>query len=416
MRGLNVMVKPNIYRKIRHKLELIEKKYDVQIIFAVESGSRAWGFPSRESDYDVRFVYIHKKEKYLEIGSVGDTIVEFSKDRLFDFVGWDIRKYLSLALKSNTQCWEWLNSPTIYVNKYNLMDKIYHDIRRYFSQLGHYESFRSIAYDTWKGSFQERERMQGGSPDSTIKGFNLVTIDPDTVNIKKYLYMIRAIVSMRYIRKFNMPAPIHLMEMVNALGTDVYSDMANTEPFDIVYAHSFWSPALIQKLVDVKINTIEERNMIKRDPLLEQFMNDLFPEMILKRRGENLHTAKHRGVDDLNKLIIQIYNTIDKSKEFAGPTKCSEVPTDYILWHINIWNSSNRYPSWIEIRDWFTTRIPKKIMMSKLARMEHRGLIEEVTSSGGMRIMKKGLDVILPSFKCPLGCHNPELEGKNERE
>lgn len=88
---------------IQKRLLEIEEKYKVKILYAVESGSRAWGFPSKDSDYDVRFIYIHQPEWYLAIdpqgiGSKRDVIEEPIND-LLDISGWEITKALRLFRK-----------------------------------------------------------------------------------------------------------------------------------------------------------------------------------------------------------------------------------------------------------------------------------------------------------------------------
>lgn len=101
---------------IQHKVQQIAQAHDIQILLAVESGSRAWGFPSVNSDYDVRFIYVHKIEHYLAIDHKRDVIeteIEYS-DYLktdFDMNGWDLKKVLQLALKGNAVVNEWLTSP-----------------------------------------------------------------------------------------------------------------------------------------------------------------------------------------------------------------------------------------------------------------------------------------------------------------
>ncbi|MDM1063208.1 nucleotidyltransferase domain-containing protein [Empedobacter falsenii] len=100
---------------IINKLKKIEDKYNVKILFAVESGSRAWGFPSTDSDYDVRFIYKRKIEYYLKIDPIDDFIDLEIVDEL-DFKGWDIQKVLRLMLKSNSSINEYLQSPIHYIS------------------------------------------------------------------------------------------------------------------------------------------------------------------------------------------------------------------------------------------------------------------------------------------------------------
>lgn len=88
-------------------LEQVERDHGVSIIFATESGSRAWGFPSADSDFDVRFVYAHRRDWYLSILE-GRDVIELPLDAVLDIKGWDVRKALRLVRKSNTSVMEWL--------------------------------------------------------------------------------------------------------------------------------------------------------------------------------------------------------------------------------------------------------------------------------------------------------------------
>jgi len=99
--------------KILEKLKEIEKSKNVEILFAVESGSRAWGFASPDSDYDIRFIYKHKPEYYLSLWEKPD-IIEFMTEDDLDGSGWDLRKTVKLLAKSNAPLIEWLFSPIVY--------------------------------------------------------------------------------------------------------------------------------------------------------------------------------------------------------------------------------------------------------------------------------------------------------------
>ena len=90
----------SIAELIQKKLDDIEKAENVTILHAIESGSRAWGFESPDSDYDVRFIYVRNKEHYLGIDKTED-FIDWELDEVLDINGWDITKALRLAYKSN---------------------------------------------------------------------------------------------------------------------------------------------------------------------------------------------------------------------------------------------------------------------------------------------------------------------------
>ena len=99
--------------EIKAKLDIIEQDNGVTILYACESGSRAWGFPSKDSDYDVRFIYVHPIHWYLSIVEKRD-VIDLPVDGLLDINGWDLRKSLRLMQKSNSPLNEWLSSPIRY--------------------------------------------------------------------------------------------------------------------------------------------------------------------------------------------------------------------------------------------------------------------------------------------------------------
>lgn len=100
--------------KIIEKLRETEAKYNIEILLAVESGSRAWGFASPDSDYDIRFIYRHSKDWYLTPWDKDETIEFMTEDDL-DGSGWDLRKTFHLLLKSNVALLSWFYSPIVYI-------------------------------------------------------------------------------------------------------------------------------------------------------------------------------------------------------------------------------------------------------------------------------------------------------------
>lgn len=104
-------------------LDDIETDEHVKIVYACESGSRAWGFPSADSDYDVRFVYVRPVEWYLSLDQKRDVIERPISEGL-DISGWDLRKDLQLFRKSNPPLLEWLGSPIVYRERYSVAAKM----------------------------------------------------------------------------------------------------------------------------------------------------------------------------------------------------------------------------------------------------------------------------------------------------
>src|SRR6476620_8167174 len=102
-----------MFEEIKIELQRLEAKHNIKVLYAVESGSRAWGFASKNSDWDVRFIYIHPLDWYLAIEEKKDNI-EVILPNDIDMAGWELRKALLLFRKSNPPLLEWLRSPVIY--------------------------------------------------------------------------------------------------------------------------------------------------------------------------------------------------------------------------------------------------------------------------------------------------------------
>ncbi len=106
-------ISPAMHERVLAALEAIEARHHVRVLYACESGSRGWGFSSPDSDYDVRFIYVHQPEWYLRIEPPRD-VIELPIDSELDVCGWELRKTLGLLKAANPTLMEWLDSPVIY--------------------------------------------------------------------------------------------------------------------------------------------------------------------------------------------------------------------------------------------------------------------------------------------------------------
>ncbi|MGG1634850.1 nucleotidyltransferase domain-containing protein [Paenibacillus sp. NRS-1760] len=183
----------NIHENILLELGKIEREEQVRIVYACESGSRAWGFPSKDSDYDVRFIYVRPVEWYLSIFDKRDVIERPISD-LLDINGWDLRKALNLFRKSNPPLLEWLQSPIPYFTKYSVAKQIRSVSPLSFSPKSCMYHYLHMA----KGNY--REYLQG-----------------EQVKIKKYFYVLRPILACGWIAKYNSMPPIEFDRLVEAL-------------------------------------------------------------------------------------------------------------------------------------------------------------------------------------------------------
>ncbi len=176
--------------EILKKLEEVEKENNITILYACESGSRAWGFESPDSDYDIRFIYVNKLDFYLSILPQKDTI-EITEDPL-DFSGWNLKKALFLLRKSNPSIIEWLNSSIVYKKDEEFFEKIKELANLSFNpkaMMYHYLNMAKTNYRTY--------------------------LKTNQVKIKKYFYVIRPILSLIWIEKNKTVPPIKFEELFN---------------------------------------------------------------------------------------------------------------------------------------------------------------------------------------------------------
>lgn len=174
------------------RLKQIEKEENVNIFYACESGSRAWGFPSADSDYDVRFIYVHPREWYLSIDveDKRDVIERPINDEL-DISGWDLRKALKLLRKSNPPLLEWLSSSIVYIETGAIAEKLREAVAEFYSPISSYHHYLHMA----QGNYREY-----------LKG--------DVVWVKKYFYVLRPLLAIRWIEKRRGPVPMEFEKLV----------------------------------------------------------------------------------------------------------------------------------------------------------------------------------------------------------
>lgn len=185
---------------IRRYLKKIEEKRDIEIFYACESGSRAWGFHSSNSDWDVRFLFKYPVDKYLGMKGYKDAFDIHIKDLELDFAGWDIRKAACLLKNYNASLVEWLNSPVVYCasESSEALRKMSPDYFNPKTALFHYLNLASGVY---------KKYIQNQDP----------------FILKKSLYVIRPLVCARYIIKFGKQPPTNFQEVLsNDLEIDPY--------------------------------------------------------------------------------------------------------------------------------------------------------------------------------------------------
>lgn len=171
------MVSLKIFNTVLEELKRVEKSHGVRILYACESGSRAWGFSSQDSDYDVRFLYVHSRDWYLSIDDHRDVIEEPIRGDL-DISGWELRKALRLLRKSNAPLIEWLKSPVVYAQEDGFIRDFRALARGYYSPARCFKHYLHMAYGNARNYLKD-----------------------DLIWRKKYLYVLRPLLACRWIEQ-----------------------------------------------------------------------------------------------------------------------------------------------------------------------------------------------------------------------
>jgi predicted nucleotidyltransferase len=176
----------------------IQTEQNFRIVYACESGSRAWGFPSEDSDYDVRFIYINRPEWYLSVDLENQPdVFEVPITGILDISGWDLRKGLKLLYKSNPPLLEWLNSPILYLEIPEIATRLRDLIPDFYSPIACSHHYLHMA----QGNYREY-----------AKG--------DEVWLKKYFYILRPLLAIRWIAEEESAVPMEFQTLVNRLVHD----------------------------------------------------------------------------------------------------------------------------------------------------------------------------------------------------
>ena len=243
---------------IQEKLREIEQKENCQILLAAESGSRAWGFASPDSDYDVRFIYVRPQESYLRLEKVRD-VIEVPINDMLDVNGWDLNKTLRLLHKSNPTVFEWFSSPIVYRDS-GFARAFRPVMDRYFSSksgLWHYLHMANGNY---------REFLQGG-----------------LVKAKKYFYVLRPVLACRWILEKGTPPPMQFSRL----------------------AESQLEPGLqdtVRRLLELKMNEPEVK-VIPRIDVLNAYLERSIAEV--RAQIQRLPKEEAHGWEELDELFLR---------------------------------------------------------------------------------------------------------------
>ncbi len=184
--------------EILERLKNAEQEHDVRILYACESGSRAWGFASADSDYDVRFIYARPLEWYLSFDVERQRdVIEYPIVDEIDCSGWDVRKALYLFSRTNGALLEWLSSPIRYIEK----GEFARNLRDYAPK-----AISRVAL-----CYHYSHMARGNARGYLFK---------DQVRLKKYFYVLRPLLALMFIEKYSRPPPIEFERLVDLVAPD----------------------------------------------------------------------------------------------------------------------------------------------------------------------------------------------------
>lgn len=262
------MLQSAMKQRILAELQNIEEENHVKVVYACESGSRAWGFPSRDSDYDVRFLYVHPEDWYLAVDLENKRdVIELPIDDSLDISGWDLRKALQLYHKTNPPLLEWLGSPIIYQEKYTISQKM-RDLAEYF-------------YNPIACMYHYLHMAQGNNRDY-LKG--------ERVWVKKYFYVLRPILAINWLERDKGVVPTEFKILVdNVIETGELQERI----YELIEAKKIgqeldYGPRIpeIGEFIDRELTRLESKNFekkMKKRPVTK--LNHLFRSSLVEVWG-----------------------------------------------------------------------------------------------------------------------------------
>ena len=245
--------------EILKSLKNIEKQHDVKILYACESGSRAWGFPSADSDYDVRFIYVHNLQWYLSLDDKKDTNNTFLPNDL-DMSGWEVRKALTHFSKSNISLYEWFYSPIVYFELGNFCSEIKKLIPKYFNQRKAIYHYCNLANTALQKHLED--------------GF---------ISVKKLMYVLRSYLACEWIQQEKTMPP--------TLFKEIYKKVASAQLQNE-----------INDLINTKIN-LTEHSKIKPFGAIKDFLTESAKYSLL---AQEVEASTSHNTSSLNNIIFDL--------------------------------------------------------------------------------------------------------------
>ena len=269
---------------IKEKLSQIEQRENIRILYACESGSRAWGFASPDckaetcysacktaeprpksvacldqtySDYDVRFIFVRPVEDYLRVKELPD-FIDAELNEVYDINGWDLKKFFKQLYKSNPVIFEWADSPIVYRTT-SEWEHVKANMQDFVLQVAMIHHYRGMAKSNVRSSFATSE-----------------------VVLKKYLYVLRSVLACVWIIQKHTVPPTEFMKLVE----EVFPEELK---------------ALVDELLAVKMKS-GEKEKVARIPQINLFIESKLNEATVFPVNEEVQ----KDYEKLGKLFLEI--------------------------------------------------------------------------------------------------------------
>ena len=255
--------------KIIRLCKNIEKKENMKILFAVENGSRAWRMSSKDSDYDVRFVFVRPLEDYIQINKLQEVIhIAFDKNcnkvpvegSFIDLSGFDVFKYVRLLSDSNPTAIEWLVSDIVYYGKQN---KVFRDFAlKNFNKISLYHHYKSMCRNNYLKYLKSRS----------------------DVTYKRYLYAFRGLLNAKWVVYKRTVPLISFLETLEKGGGLISEGVVDK----------------LKEIIKLKLQGKEKdiiQNIVRFDMYIEEFLKD---------DSEAPREKSHATFNSLNKELRKI--------------------------------------------------------------------------------------------------------------
>jgi hypothetical protein len=268
------MIPEDVRSDIVTRLRKAESEHSIRILFAIESGSRAWGFASPNSDYDVRFIYMRDPSWYQAVDlEERRDVIEYPIVDDIDLNGWDVRKALRLFWKSNPAFVEWIQSPIVYLETSDFRARALQALPQIYAPEKGVYHYRSMAKTNFRGYLKE-----------------------PMVRLKKYFYVIRPLLAARWVEKTRGAAPVEFEKLLTLV-----SDHAVLDAIQTLLAQKRTSPelgmapavAVLNGFIEAELSQdVHDIHKKSRAPKVVDLLNEIFHHEL--REHESTASSQRR--------------------------------------------------------------------------------------------------------------------------